>query len=203
MRKEPQIFTNLQRQNQSLDPELLEDLEFAEIQTEVRRRIRSLAENVLTERAEVIDTGKSPLKYHGYASKKRLIVVDKEAPDAEPSTHYYKDREIWRRYTKNRRRRLKKPKLEEVIPGAPPHTVAFLDYSPYGEDGIFLDYLHVRDDMRGQGHARMLVQAIIDKNSNLKLLHFGKMMREEIGHLKDSFAKKYEGKIDIIGSIYY
>jgi len=203
MRNEPQIFTSLQRQDVPVDPELLEDLEFAEIQTEVRRRIRSLAENVLTERAEVIDAGKSPLKYHGYANKKRFIVVDKEASDAEPRTHYYKDREIWRRYTKNRRRRLKKPKLEEVIPGAPPHTVAFLDYSSYGEDGIFLDYLHVRDDMRGQGHARMLVQAIIDKNPNLELLHFGKMMREEIGHLKDSFAKKYEGKIDVIGGVYY
>jgi hypothetical protein len=49
----------------------------------------------------------------------------------------------------------------------------------------------------------MLVQAIINKNPNLELLHFGKMMREEIGHLKDSFAKKYKGKINVVGAINY
>ena len=70
-------------------------------------------------------------------------------------------------------------------------------------DHASIDYLHVRGDMRGKGHARRLIQALIDRHPNLRILDFGKMMRKEIGHLKDYFAEKYKDRIIVIGRVNY
>lgn len=171
----------------------------------MKYQLQEIVDRVLSEDAKVVDVGRSPLKYHGYASKNRLALIDKDAEPSPPNYTYYTDYTRMRKFSKGRmRKRLKKPVVDEFIPGGPPGMIAFQDWSYWGDkQSIYLDYLHVRDDMRGRGHARKLIQALIDMHPDLKLLHFGKMMREEIGHLKDSFAKKYAGKINIIGARNY
>ena len=211
MRHNPQIFTSLQRQDEPVDPETLDDLA-AELQAESRQRIKGILARVVAEAPEVQDAGVSPLTYHGWKSpihgKKRLLIVDKEATDAPEGTKYYKTVERWRTWSK-KGGRLKKPVLDEVIPGAPPHTVGFLDYhidqrdSEGNPTGVYLDYLHVRNDQRGKGHARLLIQEIVDRHPTLEFLDFGKMMQEEIGHLKDWFENKYRGKIHVVGRKWY
>ena len=212
MRKEPQIFTRLQKQDQPIDLETLSDLE-AEVQLESRQRIKKIVESVMSEAPEVEDVGYSPLEYFGIQSpshgKKRLIIVDKDEPDAKEGERYYKTLTKYRLRTKGGRRMLKKPVLDEVIPGAPPHTVGFIDYHidmkhDNGDPkGIYLDYLHVRGDQRGKGHARLLAQEIVNRHPTIEYLDFGKMMAPEIGHLMRWFKDKYKGKIDVIGRIWY
>jgi len=212
MRKEPQIFTRLQKQDQPIDLETLSDLE-AEVQLESRQRIKKIVESVMSEAPEVEDVGYSPLEYFGIQSpshgKKRLIIVDKDEPDAKEGERYYKTLTKYRLRTKGGRRMLKKPVLDEVIPGAPPHTVGFIDYHidmkhDNGDPkGIYLDYLHVRGDQRGNGHARLLAQEIVNRHPTIEYLDFGKMMAPEIGHLMRWFKDKYKGKIDVIGRIWY
>ena len=155
--------------------------------------------------AEVVDAGYSPLTYFGskHHGKKRLVAIDLDAPDAAPGTEFYKTKEIWRRWSK-RGGKLKKPVLDEVIPGAPPHAVAFLDWHyAGGPHSIYIDYLHVRDDQRGRKLARKLIQTLIDLNPQLTLLDFGKMMQEPIGHLMKSMREKYKGQIEVIGRDWY
>lgn len=212
MRKEPQIFTRLQKQDQPIDLETLSDLE-AEVQLESRQRIKKIIESVMSEAPEVEDVGYSPLEYFGIQSpshgKKRLIIVDKDEPDAKEGERYYKTLTKYRLRTKGGRRMLKKPVLDEVIPGAPPHTVGFIDYHidmkhDNGDPkGVYLDYLHVRGDQRGKGHARLLAQEIVNRHPTIEYLDFGKMMAPEIGHLMRWFKDKYKGKIDVIGRIWY
>ena len=212
MRKEPQIFTRLQKQDQPVDLETLSDLE-AEVQLESRQRIKKIVESVMSEAPEVEDVGYSPLQYFGIQSpshgKKRLIIVDKDEPDAKEGEHYYKTVTKYRFRTKGGRRRLKKPVLDEIIPGAPPHTVGFLDYHidmkhDNGDPkGVYLDYLHVRGDQRGKGHARLLAQEIVNRHPTIEYLDFGKMMAPQIGHLMRWFKDKYKGKINVIGRIWY
>jgi ribosomal protein S18 acetylase RimI-like enzyme len=212
MRKEPQIFTRLQKQDQPIDLETLSDLE-AEVQLESRQRIKKIVESVMSEAPEVEDVGYSPLEYFGIQSpshgKKRLIIVDKDEPDAKEGERYYKTLTKYRLRTKGGRRMLKKPVLDEVIPGAPPHTVGFIDYHidmkhDNGDPkGVYLDYLHVRGDQRGKGHARLLAQEIVNRHPTIEYLDFGKMMAPEIGHLMRWFKDKYKGKIDVIGRIWY
>ena len=212
MRKEPQIFTRLQKQDQPIDLETLSDLE-AEVQLESRQRIKKIVESVMSEAPEVEDVGYSPLEYFGIQSpshgKKRLIIVDKDEPDAKEGERYYKTLTKYRLRTKGGRRMLKKPVLDEVIPGAPPHTVGFIDYHidmkhDNGDPkGVYLDYLHVRGDQRGKGHARLLAQEIVNRHPTIEYLDFGEMMAPEIGHLMRWFKDKYKGKIDVIGRIWY
>ena len=159
----------------------------------------------------VEDAGGSPLVYFGWKhhGKQRLVVIDEDEPDAAPGTEMYKRKEVWRTWSQRTGKRLKKPVLDEVIEGAPPHTMAFLDWhytgsrDPEGPTDLYIDYLHVRGDMRGKGHARRLIQALIDRHPNLRILDFGKMMRKEIGHLKDYFAEKYKDRIIVIGRVNY
>lgn len=211
MRKEPQIFTKLQKQDQPIDLETLSDLE-AEVQLESRQRIKKIVESVMSEAPEVEDVGYSPLEYFGIQSpshgKKRIIIVDKDEPDAQEGEQYYKTKKKYRFRTKGGRR-LKKPVLDEIIPGAPPHTVGFLDYHidmkhDNGDPkGVYLDYLHVRGDQRGRGHARLLAQEIVNRHPTIEYLDFGKMMAPQIGHLMRWFKEKYKGKINVIGRIWY
>ena len=82
--------------------------------------------------------------------------------------------------------------------------VAFQDWEYYGGEGaIYLNYVHVRHDMRGRGYARKLIQGLIDMHPDLELLHFGKMMQPEIGHIMRALKKKYKGQIEIIGAVNY
>ena len=169
-------------------------------------QLEIIIEGILTENAKFTDLGKSPLLYGRYAHKNRVAMIDTSTELAPPQSTYYTDYTIWRKYTGRgaKRRKLKKPVIDEFIKGGPDHMVAFQDWSYWGDkQSIYLDYVHVRNDQRGKGHARKLIKGLIDMHPDLKILHFGKMMREEIGHLKDSFKEKYKGQIDVIGSVNY
>ena len=76
----------------------------------------------------VEDAGGSPLVYFGWKhhDKQRLVVIDEDEPDAAPGTEMYKRKEVWRTWSQRTGKRLKKPVLDEVIEGAPPHTMACL-----------------------------------------------------------------------------
>ena len=169
-----------------------------------RQQLKEIVENVLSETAELVDVGQSPLAYHGYVGgKNRLALIDHDAPPSKPNHMFFTDYTRMRKYSK-RGGRLKKPVVDEFVPGGPPGMVAFQDWSWYGDkEAIYLDYLYVRGDLRGRGYARKLIQGVIDMHPDIKLLHFGKMMREEIGHLQQWFAKKYEGQINVIGAKNY
>lgn len=175
-----------------------------EFRTMNKEKVREIVESVLSEAAELVDVGKSPLEYQGYThTKYRLALIDKTVPEAKPNHMFYTDYTRMRRYSK-RGGRLKKPVVDEFVEGGPPHMVAFQDWEYYGDKkAIYLNYVHVRHDMRGRGYAKKLIQGLIDMHPDLELLHFGKMMQPEIGHIKDVLEKKYEGQITIIGTVNY
>jgi hypothetical protein len=172
-----------------------------------QEQLEIIIEGILTENAELVDLGRSPLEYNGRAnSKNRLALIDTTSELAPPQSTYYTDYTTWRKYTGRygKRRKLKKPVVDEFIKGGPDHMVAFQDWQYWGDQqAIYLNYIHIRNDQRGKGYARKLIQGLIDMHPDLKILHFGKMMREEIGHLKRSFEEKYEGQITVLGAVNY
>jgi len=178
--------------------------DMAETQTINKERVREIVESVLSEAAELVDVGMTPLEYHGYAgTKHRLALIDKTAPESKPNHMFYTDYTRMRKFSR-RGKRLKKPVVDEFVKGGPPHMVAFQDWEYYGGEGaIYLNYVHVRHDMRGRGYARKLIQGLIDMHPDLELLHFGKMMQPEIGHIMRALKKKYKGQIEIIGAVNY
>ena len=106
---------------------------------------------------------------------------------------YFVEEEKWRLHSTRRPyKRLKKPELEEVIPGvSDPCIVAFLDYHNIGGDSWYLDYIKTRSDKQGKGHARMLFEEFFRRHSTANTIHWGKMMQPHIGHLHEKMKKKY------------
>jgi len=147
---------------------------------------------------------KSPLKYMRASNVQRLALCDtsvSEPPDKHDT--YFAEIEQWR--TRGRGgRKLKKPVLEEIIRGVDDNCiVGFLDYHKMGENYWYIDYLKTRQDKRGAGYARKLVEEFYKEFAKPGgTIHWGKMMREEVGHLKDSMAKKYP-EVDSIGAVYW
>ena len=63
--------------------------------------------------------------------------------------------------------------------------------------------MKTRGDKGGQGTASKLVDEFFTRIASAgDTVHFGKMMRQEIGHLKDKMAKKYPD-MEVIGAKYY
>ena len=86
--------------------------------------------------------------------------------------------------------------------GFPSDKVVFLDYHQYtkNSDGStywYIDYMKTRTDSQGRGVASKLMdqfyETVAQPGDNV---HFGKMMREEIGHLKDKMKDKLSGDKD-------
>ena len=168
-----------------------------------RDRLQESINRVLSESYEFRDAGPSPLTYARASNVQRLALCDPSVtnPPAKGDT-YFAHIERWRRFSK-RGKRLKRPVLDEVIPGVDDNCiVGFLDYHPYGPDGWYIDYVSTRRDQRGRGYARALVEKFYEQHSDAKLVHWGKMMQPSIGHLLSSMQEKYPD-INSIGSKYW
>ena len=60
-----------------------------------------------------------------------------------------------------------------------------------------------RGDHRGQGVASKLVDEFFSRYAKPgETIHFGKMMRQEVGHLKDKMAERYPD-VTVIGAKNY
>mgnify|MGYP001459224693 CR=1 FL=1 len=152
----------------------------------------------------------SPLTYSRSRNVKRIAYCDSSVTEP-PSQRdqYFKEWERWRYHSKTTYKRLKKPKLEEIVPGVSDVCIiGFLDYHkaathPNGKVTWYIDYMKTRSDSQGRGVASKLVDEFYQTvPSSGDIVHFGKMMREEIGHLKDKMKEKYP-EIESIGAVNY
>lgn len=140
----------------------------------------------------------SPLEYGRSGNVKRIALCDSSVTEP-PGKHdsYFAEIEKWRKYTKGGRK-LKKPKLDEIIPGVSDVCIiGFLDYHQKAklESGVtfwYIDYMKTRSDMRGQGSASQLVEKFYEMiPQSGDYVNFGKMMQPQVGHLKDKMAEEY------------
>lgn len=140
----------------------------------------------------------SPLDYTGIGIPKgaveRVALVDTDAPPIPTkfSEHFVPRYET----TKSMRapkghpqqgewitKPLKKPKL--VSAGAPPNTVAFLDYQIYGPSGrkqVYVQYMAVRSDLRRRGYGRDLLSHFMDalQVGGVAHVNFGKVLNQRM-----------------------
>jgi hypothetical protein len=164
--------------------------------------LRQYIKRVLQEQVEYIELD-SPLKYSRHGRVKRIAYCDKSVTEPEEgSSTYFKEKERWRRRAKNGRK-LKKPKLEEIIPGVSDVCIiGFLDYHKdwdssegwlsYPHNGWYIDYINTRGDLRDQKIARKLVEYFYDNIvGEGDAVDWGKMMHPAVGHLKDEMVEKY------------
>jgi hypothetical protein len=140
----------------------------------------------------------SPLEYARSSNVKRIALCDTSVTEpAGKHDSYFTEIEKWRKYTKGGRK-LKKPVLDEIIPGVSDVCIiGFLDYHKEAklEDGTtfwYIDYMKNRSDMRGQGSASQLIEKFYDTIPQPgDYVNFGQMMQPAVGHLKDKMAEKY------------
>lgn len=99
---------------------------------------------------------RSPLEYPragGYVERFGLY-----SPEAGPTTaSYFAPTERRHRYGKSGRL-LKTPRVE-LVPGARPGTVAWLDWHVLAPGEIYIDFVTVREDWRSRGVGRALLEA--------------------------------------------
>jgi len=152
------------------------------------RITRTQLRRIIREALEVQQVGPSPLTYNRGGNIQRLSLVDTESPEFQKGDTYFAQtkKHIWRGPSG---RRLKKPK-EEIVPGAAPGTVAFLDYHDMGDNFIYIDYMKTRNDMRGQGHARRLIDELIKIFGPTATYDFGKMLNPAIEKIHDDLKAR-------------
>ena len=146
----------------------------------------------------------SPLTYNRASGIKRLALCDTSVTELpKKNDTYFAEIERWRHVsTKRPYKRLKKPVLDELIPGVSDACIiGFLDFHSYGKNGWYIDYIKTRGDFGGQKIASRLVDEFFQRYGKPGgLIHFGKMMHPSIGHLKDKMSKQYPD-IEVIGAI--
>ena len=174
--------------------------------------IRSFINKVLSEGIEFRELD-SPLTYNRATNVKRLALCDMsvEEPNLSPSGRpmsdaYFNEKQEWDYYGRSGRR-LKKPRKGQIVPGVSDVCViGFLDYHHYGktQEGVdtwYIDYMKTRGDKGGQGIASKLIDEFFKRYAKPGgMIHFGKMMRKEIGHLKDKMEKQYPD-VSVIGAV--
>jgi hypothetical protein len=140
----------------------------------------------------------SPLDYNRASNVKRIAYCDNTVTEpTDKRDAYFKEFQEWEHYGSSGRR-LKKARKGKIIPGVSNVCIiGFLDYhkegiSSDGNDMWYIDYMKTRGDSTGQGVASKLIdnfyETIAKPGDNVS---FGKMMRKEIGHLKDKMVDKY------------
>ena len=147
----------------------------------------------------------SPLTYSRGSGIKRLALCDTSVTEPpKKNDTYFAEIERWRyASTKRPYKRLKKPVLDELIPGVSDTCiVGFLDIHSYGgENGWYIDYIKTRNDFGGQKVASRLMDEFFQRyGKSGGMVHFGKMMHPSIGHLKDKMSKQYPD-IEVIGAV--
>jgi len=169
--------------------------------------LREYISGLLLETAEFHELD-SPLKYSRSGNVKRLAYCDVTVTEPSKDDRYFDEIQEWERYG-TRGQRLKKPRKGEIIPGVSNICIiGFLDYHSQGKTSggkemWYIDYVKSRGDSSGQGVASKLVDEFFDRHVEPgSHVHFGKIMRKEIGHLKEKMAKKYPD-VTVIGARNY
>ena len=171
--------------------------------------LREYIKEILSEGVEFHELD-SPLTYNRSRNVKRLAYCDTSVtePPSGRDPYFTEYQEIERYGVSGRR--LKKPRPGKIVPGVSNVCViGFLDYHHYGKtsegkDMWYIDYMKSRGDSTGQGVASKLIDEFFERyvDPDGGYVHFGKMMRKEIGHLKDKMAKKYPN-VEVIGAVNY
>ena len=149
----------------------------------------------------------SPLTYNRAGNVKRIALCDTSVEEPNPSRDaYFNEYQEMERYGVSGRR-LKKPRKGQLVPGVSDACViGFLDYHQQaktsdGNDMWYIDYMKTRGDKGGQGTASKLIDEFYNTVAKSgDHVHFGKMMRKEIGHLKDKMVDKYP-EVSTIGAV--
>ena len=165
--------------------------------------LRECIRGILAEGVEFRELD-SPLTYHRAGNVKRLALCDTsiEEPNSARDA-YFNEYQEWDYYGRSGRR-LKKPRKGQMVPGVSDVCViGFLDfhnYAPHKDGFWYIDYMKTRGDKGGQKVASQLVDEFFKRYGKPGgMIHFGKMMRAEIGHLKDKMAEKYPD-VTVIGA---
>ena len=205
MRKEPMLFTNLQRQDKPVSTELLDTLESQEAMME-ESIVRSIVREFLNESVEFREVD-SPLQYRHWNIKRLALCDTAVVEPPNPHDYYFAEIEKWRKYSK-RGGRLKKPVLDELIPGVSDVCIiGFLDYHKAGvtkgHQHWYIDYMKTRGDKGGTGIASRLIDKFYsDIAKPGDHVNFGKMMQPQIGHLMRKMKEKYP-EVSTIGANFY
>ena len=139
-------------------------------------------------------TSDSPLEYPSSSDVRRFALFAPELVSVpfESSDTYFSETRTTRR-TGPTGRLLKKPRVQ-ITPGAPPGTVAFLDWHPRGPDAIYIDYMKVRRDLRGEGLGRRLVADFYESvvvPSGARYVDWGKVMSEAAWKVYEEARRRY------------
>ena len=154
--------------------------------------LREYIRTLLSEGYEFRDLD-SPLKYARASNIIRIALCDtSETEPAEKRDTYFTPQQEWEYYGRSGRR-LKKPRKGDITAGVSDVcVVGFLDYHKKDENYYYIDYLKTRADRRGRKFASMLIGEFFERFAGPGVtIHFGKMMRKEVGYLKDKMAEKY------------
>ena len=103
-------------------------------------------------------SGASPLEYPRSAEVQRFALWSPElvtTPFVAGDAYFAETSRTIRR-SPTTGRPLRRPRVE-TTPGAPPGTLAFVDWHRTAPDAIYIDFLKVRRDLRGQGFGGELI----------------------------------------------
>lgn len=136
----------------------------------------------------------SPLDYERSDNVYRFALFAPELVDVPflPGDTYFAVTERVHRYGANRRL-LKKPRIE-ITPGAQPGTLAWLDWHTTAPSDIYIDFMKVRNDWRGRGIGRQLVegfyQHVVDRDA-VTYVNWGDIMSDYAEKLFHYMRRQY------------
>lgn len=136
------------------------------------------------------EQGNSPLDYRAstYRSPRRIAMVDPSAGEHPKGETYFAETSRTTRTSPDTGRRLKNPR-KVITPGAPPGTVAFVDYSKSNNPGqLFIHYASTRSDQEGRGHATAIINELIQRHKDAGYIDFGRIVSPGM----DSVRQKIE-----------
>lgn len=155
---------------------------------------------------EAKNIGDSPLDYPSGFKPQRFVLIEKHPTPSDALTPPFAPT-IKKILRSPSGRTLKKPQQIPVA-GAPPGTLAFIDWHPTlstAWSGIFIDYLSVRRDRRNQGLASLITHLFFEQvvlPSKASVVDWGKMMDPAIGRLKTTMEIAYPNILEY-GKVYY
>lgn len=179
-----------------------------ELQKKSEDTLREWVSEALKEAVEYRELD-SPLTYSRSSNVKRLALCDTEVdqPGGRRDRYFTEFQDM--EYYGSSGRRLKRPRKGKIVPGVSDVcVVGFLDFHKYGtgDDGApmwYIDYMKVRGDKQGQRVASKLMDEFFRRYATSgSYVHFGKMMRKEIGHLKDKMAAAHPD-VTVLGAVNY
>jgi GNAT superfamily N-acetyltransferase len=122
---------------------------------------------------------RSPLVYDRSGDVRRFALYSPELVDVpfDPRDVYFAETERKHRYGANKRL-LKTPRIE-IIPGARPGTLGWVDWHWEAPGYIYIDFMKVRSDWRTRGAGRQLVEAfytyVVGPNA-VESVHWGRVV---------------------------